>query len=116
MAEHHNYPLAEFEPAMDRAAAPGAPSSPSNRALTDVTAVVSCRRRCSVGCGCGVVAKCSGRDLCRPGGPGSALATALCADGHCLFLVYEHHSAYQEVGTYRGAAELCGTPHKTVKR
>ena len=25
-------------------------------------------------------------------------------------------SAYQEVGTYRGAAELCGTTHKTVKR
>ncbi|MFJ9370485.1 IS21 family transposase [Nocardia sp. NPDC101769] len=25
-------------------------------------------------------------------------------------------SAYREVGTYRGAAELCGTTHKTVKR
>ena len=25
-------------------------------------------------------------------------------------------SAYQQVGTYRGAAEMCGTTHKTVKR
>ena len=25
-------------------------------------------------------------------------------------------TAYEEVGTYRGAAELCGTTHKTVKR
>ena len=25
-------------------------------------------------------------------------------------------SAYRQVGTYRGAAELCGTTHKTVKR
>ena len=25
-------------------------------------------------------------------------------------------SAYREVGTYRGAAELCGTTHRTVKR
>jgi hypothetical protein len=25
-------------------------------------------------------------------------------------------SAYREVGWYRGAAELCGTIHKTVKR
>ena len=25
-------------------------------------------------------------------------------------------AAYREVGTYRGAAELCGTTHKTVKR
>ena len=25
-------------------------------------------------------------------------------------------NAYQQVGTYRGAAELCGTTHKTVKR
>ena len=25
-------------------------------------------------------------------------------------------SAYREVGTFRGAAELCGTTHKTVKR
>jgi hypothetical protein len=25
-------------------------------------------------------------------------------------------STYQEIGTYRGAAELCGTTHKTVKR
>src|SRR5438309_1061346 len=25
-------------------------------------------------------------------------------------------SAFREVGTYRGAAELCGTTHKTVKR
>jgi hypothetical protein len=25
-------------------------------------------------------------------------------------------SAYQETGSYRGAAELCGTTHKTVKR
>lgn len=25
-------------------------------------------------------------------------------------------SAYQQVGTYRGAAELCGTTHKTVRR
>jgi len=25
-------------------------------------------------------------------------------------------AAYQEVGTYRGAAEICGTTHKTVKR
>jgi hypothetical protein len=25
-------------------------------------------------------------------------------------------SAYHQVGTYRGAAELCGTTHKTVKR
>ncbi|MCV6966275.1 IS21 family transposase [Mycobacterium intermedium] len=25
-------------------------------------------------------------------------------------------SAYQQVGTYRGAADLCGTTHKTVKR
>ena len=25
-------------------------------------------------------------------------------------------SAYREVGTYRGAAELCGTTHKTVRR
>lgn len=25
-------------------------------------------------------------------------------------------SAYQQVGTYRGAAVLCGTTHKTVKR
>ena len=25
-------------------------------------------------------------------------------------------STYREVGTYRGAAELCGTTHKMVKR
>ncbi|MER5418290.1 hypothetical protein ABT356_00430 [Streptosporangium roseum] len=25
-------------------------------------------------------------------------------------------AAYREVGTYRGAAEMCGTTHKTVKR
>ena len=25
-------------------------------------------------------------------------------------------AAYQQVGTYRGAAEICGTTHKTVKR
>ena len=25
-------------------------------------------------------------------------------------------SAYREVGTYRGAAEACGTTHKTVRR
>jgi hypothetical protein len=25
-------------------------------------------------------------------------------------------SAYHQVGSYRGAAELCGTTHKTVKR
>jgi hypothetical protein len=25
-------------------------------------------------------------------------------------------SAYHQVGTYRGAAELCGTTHRTVKR
>ena len=25
-------------------------------------------------------------------------------------------NAYQTVGTYRGAAALCGTTHKTVKR
>ena len=25
-------------------------------------------------------------------------------------------SAYQQVGTYRGAAAICGTTHKTVKR
>ena len=25
-------------------------------------------------------------------------------------------AAYREVGTYRGAAEVCGTTHKTVKR
>lgn len=25
-------------------------------------------------------------------------------------------AAYREVGTYRGAAELCGTTHKTVRR
>jgi hypothetical protein len=25
-------------------------------------------------------------------------------------------AAYREVGSYRGAAELCGTTHKTVKR
>ena len=25
-------------------------------------------------------------------------------------------SAYREVGTYRGAAEMCGTTHKTVRR
>ncbi|GAB3487835.1 hypothetical protein GCM10027572_07790 [Flexivirga lutea] len=25
-------------------------------------------------------------------------------------------AAYQLVGTYRGAAEICGTTHKTVKR
>ncbi|GBE68173.1 hypothetical protein MFM001_46350 [Mycobacterium sp. MFM001] len=25
-------------------------------------------------------------------------------------------STYREVGTYRAAAELCGTTHKTVKR
>jgi len=25
-------------------------------------------------------------------------------------------SAYRQVGTYRGAADLCGTTHKTVKR
>ncbi len=25
-------------------------------------------------------------------------------------------SAYREVGTYRGAAEVCGTTHKTVQR
>jgi len=25
-------------------------------------------------------------------------------------------STYREIGTYRGAAELCGTTHKTVKR
>ena len=25
-------------------------------------------------------------------------------------------SAYREVGTYRGAAEICGTTHKTVRR
>ena len=26
------------------------------------------------------------------------------------------NAAYREVGTYRGAAEICGTTHKTVKR
>ena len=25
-------------------------------------------------------------------------------------------SAYREVGSYRGAADICGTTHKTVKR
>lgn len=25
-------------------------------------------------------------------------------------------SAYEQVGSFRGAAELCGTTHKTVKR
>ncbi len=25
-------------------------------------------------------------------------------------------SAYQQLGSYRGAAELCGTTHRTVKR
>ena len=25
-------------------------------------------------------------------------------------------SAYREVGTYRGVAEICGTTHKTVRR
>lgn len=25
-------------------------------------------------------------------------------------------AAYREVGSYRGAAEICGTPHKTVRR
>ena len=25
-------------------------------------------------------------------------------------------AAYQQVGTYRGAAEICGTTHKTVRR
>ena len=25
-------------------------------------------------------------------------------------------AAYQEVGSYRGAAEICGTTHKTVRR
>ena len=25
-------------------------------------------------------------------------------------------SAYREVGTYRGAAEICDTTHKTVRR
>lgn len=25
-------------------------------------------------------------------------------------------SAYRDVGTYRGAAVICGTTHKTVKR
>ena len=25
-------------------------------------------------------------------------------------------AAYQQVGTYRGAAVMCGTTHKTVKR
>ena len=25
-------------------------------------------------------------------------------------------SAYQQVGSYRGAAQLCGTTHRTVKR
>jgi len=25
-------------------------------------------------------------------------------------------AAYHEVGTYRGAAEICGTTHKTVRR
>ena len=25
-------------------------------------------------------------------------------------------TAYREVGTYRGAAEICGVTHKTVKR
>ena len=28
----------------------------------------------------------------------------------------EIQDAYREVGTYRGAAEMCGTTHKTVKR
>lgn len=26
------------------------------------------------------------------------------------------NAAYREVGTYRGAAEICGTTHRTVKR
>ena len=26
------------------------------------------------------------------------------------------HAAYREVGSYRAAAEICGTTHKTVKR
>ncbi len=30
--------------------------------------------------------------------------------------VVEIQDAYREVGTYRGAAEMCGTTHKTVKR
>ena len=25
-------------------------------------------------------------------------------------------AAYRDVGTYRGAAQICGTTHKTVKR
>ena len=25
-------------------------------------------------------------------------------------------TAYRKVGTYRGAAEMCGTTHKTVRR
>jgi hypothetical protein len=25
-------------------------------------------------------------------------------------------AAYRDVGSYRGAAEICGTTHKTVKR
>jgi len=28
----------------------------------------------------------------------------------------DHHSAYQDTGTYRGAAAICGTTPKTVKR
>lgn len=28
----------------------------------------------------------------------------------------EHHSGYREVDTYRGAAEICDTTHKTVQR
>ncbi len=39
---------------------------------------------------------------------------------HRLHVVSEgsggRHSAYREVGTYRGAAETCGTNHQTVRR
>src|SRR6478672_9631090 len=48
-----------------------------------------------------------------------------CANSHCTAQGVPLKSArermniistYREVGTYRGAAELCGTTHKTVKR
>ena len=53
------------------------------------------------------------------GGDGDCANSHLTAQGVPLKSARERMniiSTYREVGSYRGAAELCGTTHKTVKR
>jgi hypothetical protein len=42
--------------------------------------------------------------------------TSFTAQGALFEGAYEHYFGVRQVGSYRGAAELCGTTHKTVKR